>query len=285
MPKIGRAFEIAFGLAAVAASGVLWVLGDTRGSVAAGVVAASVVVLLGGRNIAGGSSGRYWLGLGLLVSSFLILGFPVGVIAGSLIALFALHLALNVVVARRVGHVALEPLTHPAIMEGAEDVVQEFGDAGFRAIGAFRFQFGGRPIILTVMIAPERARLAVVTDQVWQVVSRFGRRSLMTSNSGIVPLPREVLRQLVGGARPEELIRAHATALALLDGRSIRPDTFASDTDALEAVHGLETRALTFIRKASLTAALRMATRSGQRSQLLDENGGAQALIDAWLGV
>lgn len=284
MPKIGRAFEIGFGVAAVAASGVLWVLGDTRGSVAAGIVAASVVVLLGGRTIAGGSSGRYWLGLGLLVSSFLILGFPVGVIAGSVIALFALQFAVNVVVARRLGRLALEPLTHPAIMEGAEDVVQEFSGAGFRAIGAFRFRPAGRPITLTVMIAPERARMAVVTDKVWQVVSRFGRRSLVTSNSGIVPLPREVLRQHLGRARPEELIRAHATALTLLDARSIRPDTFATDTDALDAVHGLETRALRFIRKASLTAALRMATQTGQRSQLLEENGGAQDLIEAWLG-
>ena len=283
MPNIDRAFVVAFGLA-VAASGILWVLGDTRGSVAAGVVAASVVVLLGGRNIAGGSPVMYWLGFGLLASSFLILGFPLVVIAGSLMALFALHVGVNVVSARRIGRLALEPLTHPAVMEGAEDAVQEFCGAGFRAVGAFRCRIAGRPITLTVMIAPERMRLAVITDKVWQVVSRFGGRSLVTSNSGMAPLPRAVLRQHLGGARPAELIRAHATALALLDRRSIRPDTFASDTDALDAVHGLETSTLGFIRKASLMAALRMAAQPGRRSQVLEENGGAQDLIDAWLG-
>jgi hypothetical protein len=283
MAKIARTFEIAFGLAAAVASGILLVLGDLRGAIAAGVVAVSVVVLLGGRNIAG-SSRRYWLGFGLLAGSYVILGFPLGVVGGGLIALFALHFVANVVMARRVGRLALEPLTDPAVMEGAEDVVRQFVDAGFRAIGAFRFQIGTRPIILTVMIAPERSRLAVVTDKVWQIVSRFGKRSLVTSSSGIAPLSPEVLRQTLDGARPEDLIRAHATALTLIDGRSMRPDTFARDADAIDAVHALETRALRFIREGSLSAGLRMATPAGQRSPRLDEHAGAEDRIDAWLG-
>jgi hypothetical protein len=57
----------------------------------------------------------------------------------------------------------------------------------------------------------------------WQVVSRFGARSLVTSNSSVVPLPAEVLRQQVAGGRPAEIIRAHDAALTLLSGRAVRP--------------------------------------------------------------
>jgi hypothetical protein len=133
-------------------------------------------------------------------------------------------LLLNAVVARNVGRITLERLDDPAVMPGAEEFVQQFSTEGFRIVGSYRFQTIEKLVVLTVMLGPYSDRLALVTDKVLQVSSRFGRRSLVTSSSVVAPVPAEVLRQHVAGDSPVELVRAHDVALTLLDRQSIRPD-------------------------------------------------------------
>jgi hypothetical protein len=225
---------------------------------------------------------RIWLGLGLLGIGLTILGFSIAVVAGALLALFALQLVANVVVARNVGRIRLEPLDHPAVMPGAEDLVQQFSAAGFRAVGAYRFRVAGRPIILTVLIGPERDRIAAVTDKTWQVVSRFGTRSLVTGNSAVAPLPADVLRQQVAGGGPAEIIGAHDAALTLLNRRSRQPDVFATETEVLEAVRQMEMRALAFVGQASLRTALRVETRGASGTRVLGDDPHSLHRLDAW---
>lgn len=117
----GPAF-LAGGLAALAASGTLLYLGDRRGSIAAAIVAASALIFWKARNGDPRFRRRYWLGLGLLGTAAVILGFPIGVVAGSLAALFALQLLLSAAAARMVGRITLEELAHPVVMAGAEKV-------------------------------------------------------------------------------------------------------------------------------------------------------------------
>ena len=125
--------------------------------------------------------------------------------------------------------------------------VQQFSAEGFRVCGSYRFHTGGRPVVMTVRAGPRSDRVAVVTDKVLYVASRFGRRSVVTTNSAAAPLPADVLRQHVAGG-PVELVRAHDAALTLLDRHSIHPDVFASDAEALQTVREMEERALAFIR-------------------------------------
>ena len=273
---------LTFGVAALVASAMLLYLGDTRGSVAAVVVAASA--LISWRTRAGDPRlrRRYWLGLGLVGIAMVILGFPIGVVAGSLAALFVLQLLLNAVVARKVGRITLEPLDRPLVMAGAEDFVQQFSAEDFRPCGGYRFRTAGKTVVMTVMAGPQSDRLAVITDKVLQISSRFGSRSLVTTNSAAAPVPADILRQHVGGG-PVDLVRAHAAALALLDRHSIRPDVFASDAAALHAVREMEERALAFIGKASLRTALRMAAEGASSTRLLGDDAQSLSRINSWI--
>lgn len=281
MSKARRAWLIACGLAAFVAAVVLLSLGDRRGAIAGAAVAASSLIFFGR---ATRSSPRHWLVIGLLAGAFLMLGLPLMVVVGAAIALFILQLVANVVVARTVGRITLAPLADPAVMTGAEELVRQLSSEGFRLIGGYRFHTGGKPVILSVMIGPERDRLAVVTHKVWQAVSRFGTRSLLTTNSALSPLPADVLRQHVVDGGPPEIVRAHDAALTLLGRHSHRPDVFADDTAALEAVQLMEERALAFIRGAPLKTALQMETAGASRAQLLRDDPHSLNRINAWRG-
>ena len=275
-----RAFGVACGLALAAAATMLY-LGDIRGSVAAVIVAASALVFLLTQSGNPKFRRRYWVGLGLLGAAMVILGFPIGVVAGALAAFFALQLLINVVVARKIGRITLERLDHPAVMPGAEEFARQFTAEGFRTCGSYRFHIGGRPVVLTVMAGPKSDRLAVVTDKVLQVSSRFGARSVVTTNSAVAPLPADVLRQHVAGG-PAELVRAHDAALTLLDRHSLRPDIFADDTEALQAVREMEERALAFIGRVSLSTALRMETEGASHARPLADDARSLSRIHAW---
>jgi hypothetical protein len=274
-------FLVACALALVA-SGTLLFLGDTRGSVAAVIVAVSALMFWRARDGDPDLRRRYWLGLGLVGTAMVVLGIPIGVVAGSIAVLFVLQLLLNVAVARKVGRITLEPLDHPVVMAGAEDFVQQFSAEGFRPCGSYRFHTAGKTVVMTVMAGPQSDRLAVVTDRVLQITSRFGTRSMVTTNSAVAPVPGEILRQHVAGG-PIELVRAHAAALALLDRHSIRPDVFASDTEALDAVREMEERALAFVGKVSLRAALRMATEGASPARLLGDDPQSLSRINSWI--
>jgi hypothetical protein len=278
-----KPFLVACALAALVASATMLYLGDARGSVAAIIVAGSALTFA--RTRAGDPSvrRRHWLGFGLLGSGLLILGFPIGVVTGSFVVLFALQLLLNTVVARRVGQITLERLDLPAVMPGAGHFVQQFSDEGFRLCGSYRFRAGGHLVFLTVMAGPQSDRLAVVTDKVVQVTSRFGRRSVVTTNSAVAPVPPDVLRQYVAGG-PAELVRVHDAALALLDQHSIRPDVFANDAAAVEAVREMEERALAFIGRVSMRTALRMETEGVSATRPLGSDGHSLSRINSWIG-
>jgi hypothetical protein len=262
---------------------VLFFLGDTRGSVAAAIVTASVMTFLGLRPSDTNLPRRHWLGLGLLGGGMVILGIPIGVVAGSLTLLFLLQLLRTVVIAHKVSRITLERLDQPAVMPGAEELVQQFSAEGFRTLGAYRFQSGGRLVVLTVMAGPQRDRVAVVTDKVWQVASRFGSRSLLTTNSAVAPLPADILRQQLSGGRPAELLRAHESALTLLHDHSCRPDRFTSDTEALHAVQEMEERALAFIGKGALTSAWRIQTAPASGTRVLGNDAHSLSRINAWI--
>ena len=277
-------FLVACGLAALVASGMLLYLGDTRGSIAAVVVAASAMIFLGARSGDPRFQRRYWFGLVLLAAGLVILGFPIGIIAGSLAGLFVLQLLLNVFVARKIARITLERLDQPEVMPGAEDFVEQFSTEGFRVCGSYRFHIARRPVVLTVMAGPQNDRLAVITDKVLQISSRFGRRSIITTNSAVAPLPADVLRQHVADG-PAALVRAHHTALTLLQRRSMRPDVFANDADALEAVREMEVRALAFIGDTSLRKALRMETEGASHAAPLGDDARSLSRIDSWMEV
>ena len=276
----GPAF-LAGGLAALAASGTLLYLGDPRGAVAAVIIAASALVFWRARDGDPRSRRRYWFGLGLLGTAAVILGFPVGAVAGSLAALFVVQLLLNAVVARRVGRITLEPLDQPLVMAGAETFVQQFSAERFHVCGSYRFRTAGKTVVMTIMTGPQRDRLAVITDKVLQITSRFGSRSLVTTNTALAPVPADILRQHVDGG-PADLIRAHDLAVALLDRHSIHPDVFASDREVLRAVREMEERALAFIGKASLRTALRMTTEGASPARLIGDDPQSLSRIKSW---
>jgi hypothetical protein len=282
MNVYGKPVFLAFGLAAFVASGMLLYLGDARGSVAAVIVAASALIFWRARSGDPRLRQRHWLGLGLVATGMVILGFPIGVVAGALAALFVLQLLLNAVVARQVGRITLERLDHPLVMAGAEDFVQQFSAEGFRPCGSYRFHTAGKTVVMTIMAGPRSDQLAVVTDKVLQITSRFGTRSVVTTNSAVAPVPADILRQHVDGG-PGELVRAHGTALTLLERHSIRPDVFASDAEALHAVREMEERALAFIGKASLRTALRMETEGASPARLLGDDPQSLSRINSWL--
>jgi hypothetical protein len=284
MLRVYSAYLVVCGLAALVAFAVLTYLGDTRGAIAAGMITASALMLLGGRTFASPPPRRHWVALGLIALATMILGFPIGMVAGSLAVLMVLQLLVNAVSAHQLGGMTLETLDHPAVMPGAEGFVQEFAAQGFGVIGSYGFHLAGRPVVMTTMLGPTRDRLVVVTDKVLTVSSRFGRRSLLTTNSATAPLPSEVLRQHVAGANPGELVHAHDAALTLLDRHACRPDVFESDTEALHAVREMEERALAFVGRVSLRTALRIETTSPSQTSVLGSDADSLSRIASWLG-
>jgi hypothetical protein len=276
-----RAFLVACGLA-LAASGTLLYLGDARGATAAVLVAVSALTFAGAGVGHPAFRRQYWLGVGFLAGGLVVLGFPIGIVAGAVAGVFLLQVLLNTVVSKKVGGITLQPVEHPDVMAGAEDFVRQFSAEGFRVCGSYRFETAGKQVVLTVMAGPRNDRLAVVTDKVLQISSRFGMRSVVTTNSAVAPLAADVLRQHVEGG-PVQLVRAHDAALTLLDGRSIHPDIFSTDTEALEAVREMEERALAFIGRVSLRTALRMETEAPSRARALADDARTRSRIDAWI--
>ena len=68
-----------------------------------------------------------------------------------------------------------------------------------------------------------------------------------------------------------------------LGGRAVRPDIFASDSEALEAVYQLETRAIAYIGNASVMTALRMETDHASGTPLRPDDPASLHRISAWL--
>lgn len=268
-------------IAAGVASAALLLLRDVRGSVAAILVVASALTWLIERL---GASQRSILGIALLGAAFALLGFPIALVVGASAVLFVAPLLARVIAVRQVGRITLERLPQPAVMPGADVFVRLFADEGFRAIGAFRFRTAGREVILTVLAGSENDRIAVVTDKVLQVASRFGTRTLLTTNSAVAPVRGDVLRQHVHGG-PPEISRAHDTALRVVARYVQPPDIFPNDGDVMDAVRQMEERALAFIRDAPFRSALRIETATAAPASALGDDSHSLDRITAWLAV
>jgi len=123
---------------------------------------------------------------------------------------------------RRLPRRGAEPAGPNEVMPGARDFVADFEVAGFRRLGGFRWALRGRLVIETVLAPVGRDRYTIVTDRVLELASRFGDRTLITTNSGRAPVPADVLRQWVRSGTPSELLRAHEGALDRLAERRLR---------------------------------------------------------------
>jgi hypothetical protein len=117
-------------------------------------------------------------------------------------------------------------ITDPAaVMKGAEEFVAAFTDAGFHQVGALEVPIRGFTVIASLLIAPDRASYAEVTDSVVSLTSVFpARRTLTTRNSGMASVPETILTNDVRAGSPVELIDAHRRALGLLNDRGETPE-------------------------------------------------------------
>jgi hypothetical protein len=254
---------------------------DTRGAFAAAMVGAGVLLLsTWARSVA--FPGRHWAALGLVLGGVAVLG-PVLVAVGVFLALVVLSLVLGMSLSRRVRGVQFEPVGPEVVMKGAEAALAAFETDGFRRLGGHRMQLGGPLVTSTVLVGSDRDRFANVTDRVSEVASRFGGRWLVTINSGLSPLPPDILRQEVSSGAPSDLIGAHASALELLAGRGLRPDRFETDAEVLAAAQENDLRAVASFAPAGLTSFLRIESRRRAREPVLGDDEQSRSRIEAWL--
>lgn len=274
----------AFGLLAVAAAALLAWLGDARGAVAAAVVAAAAFVFRGpGGRPSAASPRRGWVGfvalaggMSLMIASLV----PVLVLA----ALFVFKVVMNVRLMRALSRMTVDASASPETMPGADDaLLREFMSAGFTPVASHRCTPLGRPITVTVLLDRRQDRVALVTDRVWQVASQFGRRWLVTTNSGLSPLPADVLRQEIPDGRPQELIDAHHAVLEQLESRGVHADRFENAAHAAHSAREMERHAISFLAHASLLTAVRLEVATRPADPRLDSGSAASHRVDAWL--
>jgi hypothetical protein len=111
-----------------------------------------------------------------------------------------------------------------AVMKGADRFVAAFTDAGFHQVGALEVPIRGFTVIASLLIAPDRAAYAEVSDSVVALTSVFpARRTLTTRNSGLASVPETILTNDVTGGSPVDLIDAHRRAIGLLNNRGETP--------------------------------------------------------------
>jgi len=279
--RVTAIFCAACAVLSVAAAVLLFSLRDTRGAAAAVLVGLGAALMFLGRSATSiVLPAHSWLSLALIGAGLVIMGFPTAVVAGGIAALLVVQLAANVAVVHRAAKLTLVPVAG-GVVPGAEHIVQQFSAEGFRTIGAHRPT--SQPIIVTVMIGPASDQLALVTDKVWEVISWFGSRSLVTINSAIAPAPSQILRQEIAGGAPSDILRAHRTALTLLERQDLRPDRFTTEAAALDTAVGLERQVLDVMASSVLTTAARMEMRSGYQTRPLGEDAASRHRISAWL--
>jgi hypothetical protein len=274
---------VLFGVLAAAAAGLLAWLGDGRGAAAAVMIAVAAFGFRGpGGNPRAISARRWWLLSAVFAAGVAVLIWS-SVPLVILVALFIAKVLVNLRLLRNLGRMTVEPQPGVETMPGAVPLAQEFTAAGFEAIGSHRCRPAGLTISVTVMLGSQRDRVALVTDRVWQVASRFGRRWLVTSNSGLSPLPADVMRQEIPEGRPHALVQAHDAALDVLRARGLQPDQLRDPTDALEAARDLERHAIAFLRHCSLQTAVGIEMSTRPSGPPLDSGNSASARIDAWM--
>lgn len=138
---------------------------------------------------------------------------------------FAVTVALLFVALMLVRHLAqvrvdpesLRIVAPDVVMPGAEAFVGEFAGLGWTQVGAVEFDVFRRPVIVSILLSPDRTQYARVTDVVMTVTSQIDDvRDVVTHNSGIGELPSVTLANDVTGGSPLELAAAHEVALEVI---------------------------------------------------------------------
>lgn len=252
---------IAFGVGALAVGAVLAFRGTYGSAVGALLVGGALVLLAtwawGYPTTA--FPGREWIAIGVAAAGLMVLGRPV-LDALVVTAGVALQLLSGLRVARELTETEIARVGPEAVLPEAKGAVAELEELGFRRAGEHSAELRENLVIFSVLGGPHADRFAVVTDRVVEVVSRFGDRWLVTSNSGIAPLPDDILRQLVVVGGPMELAAAHESALDVLAQRGIRPDRFETDGELLDSALTLEARATASFSSRGLGGFLEMQT-------------------------
>ena len=281
MPGVSRPLMLLVAVGVFAAAVFLAFANDTRGAVAAAMVAAGVFLLPTWAR-SPSFPGRHWAAFALILGGVAVLG---AVLLSSLVflGLVALSLVGGMRLARQVRAVELVQVGPDAVMKGAEEALAAFEAEGFRRVGGHRMTFGRTVVTSTVLVGPRGDRFASVTDRVCEVASRFGDRWLVTINSGLAPLPSDFLRQEVTAGSPSTLIRAHESALELLAEQGLRPDRIETDSEVLEADRANDLRAVRSFSNAGLLSFLRIEARRRVDEPILGDDERSRNRIEAWL--
>lgn len=226
---------------------------------------------------------RQWAAVGLLAVGIAIL---MPLLA---VAVFVAYALLAVLPSRymlgRMSSLELELVGPDEVDPGAMAWVAELEAAGFRRVGGYRavIPLFRKRVTASVLVGPDGDRFAVVTDRMSDVVSRYEGRWLVTTSSGLVPVPEHILRQLVVQGNPSELATAHEAGVELLAERGFTPDRFAADADVLEAARALEWDSIRFASDSKTKSALRIETRGKGGDPVLADDDRSRRRIDAWL--
>jgi hypothetical protein len=226
---------------------------------------------------------RQWVALGILAVGLVVAGL-VWVAVAFVAVLVLINLASSGLVLRRLERVEFEETGADAVTAAARPVVVEFESEGFQRVGGYRARIPLIRKVVTAMVlrSSEGDCFAVVTDRVWEVVSRYGSRWLITTSSGLVPLPGHMLRQALPRGRPADLVQAHRDGVSVLEGRGLEADQLADD-DVLGAARALEGQAVAHAAQAPLRRAASIETRRASDDPTLAGDDNSPRRIDDWL--
>jgi hypothetical protein len=279
-----RPFLIAGGAIVIAGAVLGVALGDARFALSSAIVGAGALLLgTWAWRRPTPAPAREWVALGLIAAGLLVAGQVVPAILFLVVA-FLLAVGSSRLVMRRISPSEFERVGPYEVMRGAETVVAEFEAAGFHRVGGYRGRIPvyRKVITATVLEGTSDDSFAVVTDRVWEVVSRFGGRWLVTTSAGLAPLPGHILRQALAGARPADLLEAHRGAVELLARRGLEADRLVGEA-ALDAARALEEDAARFISSAPLKRFVAIEARRGSEDPPLGDDGRSSRRIDVWL--
>jgi hypothetical protein len=229
-----------------------------------------------------------WVSLGLVAAGLVVGGHVIlAVTLFPAVSALLLLAAMNEQLLRRAEAIEIEQVARDELMPGAQPAVAALEANGFSRAGGYAAlvprRRGTKRVVGTVLIPPAADRLAVVTDRVVEVASRFeGERWLLTTNRGDDVLPDDTLRQLVPVDDPAELVRVHQAAIERLSSRGTRPERFPDDIGAIEAAIHQERRALRFVIDARRRQNFRI-RRAKISDPALGDDETTRKRIDAWL--
>jgi hypothetical protein len=280
-----RVFLIVFGVLALPLVVLSALAGQYR-------VALSALLLVAGAFLFAGWAWGYptafpareWVAFLFIAAGLAVVGAYIAALL-VLVVTLVLQVGIGRLVVHRLPDVEFEPVGPDDVMPKAQATVDEFEAAGFRRIGGYRVRLPLRRkmVTATVLAWPGGDRWATVTDRVWEVVSRFDERWLITTSSAIAPVPATMMRQALPRGRPAELLAAHHAALELIAARGVEPDRFSSDAEVLDVARVHEELGIRFASKLGIKSTLGIEAHRGTEDPALDEDGRSRRRVDAWL--